>query len=138
APGPDGRVGAVAVTHAKAPGPPVWASVLLAVAGVVVGVVAIAFLVVGVASEVTAPAHLTPNRFETHLGGGQYLVYVSSVEGQFGAADVQVMAAGGGAAPLLVEPYSGNETMTRNGTVYDAELSFSTPGAGEYVVTIGQ
>ena len=129
----------------KPPGPSARLSIILIVAGALVGIAAFVVAIVPIVRVAETKAIAVPTAGTTlHLGTGSYMVYehtgspvfgdLSGGSTTLGPGDITITSASGAPVPLAIP--SASESITHNGRSYTGVARFSPPAAGDYTLRI--
>ena len=132
----------------KAPGPSLRVAILLIVAGLALAIPTFVVGLVPIVRDVASPLRFqTPGPVALHLGKGTYEVYEDTGSASFGSSfssddnvtiapvDVTVTASNGTALTVF-ERGSTVESLSTHGERYVGAVRFTTPAAGDYLVTV--
>ena len=117
-------------------GPSLWASLSVAVAGMVLVVVAFVLIVPAFVDAVTGPRWQVPGTHRTHLDEGDWLLHEEVSFGGFVDIVPRDVVVDG---PAPVAPRSDgryNETVTINGREYVGVVRFEITESGTYDITV--
>ena len=133
---------------ARPPGPSLRLSIVLIVAGLALAIPTLIAGVVPIGRALTAPQRFTaPDTVRVHLGKGEYMLYEHAGKNSIGSvfspdasvsispADVEVATEGGESVEVR-DRGSVLETIAVRGERYVGAVRFTTPAAGQYIVTV--
>ncbi len=120
---------------ASRPGPPLWLSVPLLIAGVVIAVVSAAFFTIAILrSETDALSFATPGSEQVALPSGRFDIFTSNTTAALTPSTVSVYPVGG--SPVVLGPMSARLSFRKDGANYQGVLSFQAARPGEYRVDV--